>query len=301
MEALLRVEAKKLLGCSPTARLCRLLFGLDLETIFAVWRALSSSNALRAFPSLAPVHLLWTLYFLRCYPLQAQLEKLLGVTSKTFNSHIWDMLKCLNRAIDSVRCIAFGFRSISLTCDCQIRWCDRRICVRPTSIAHFRASCIVDTTPYKICCPASRRDAGKFWNSHYKQHCLKYEVAIMLDAARMKIVWVSGPFAGSVHDLTIASTKFNNHLSLVRTLRQARETAVADKGYIGSPQFVCPPRGNMVHHHDGRSALLSHRWKVEAVNHRLKTWKILKMQFRHDLSKHQLCFMVVAKLVNLSL
>jgi len=113
------------------------------------------------------------------------------------------------------------------------------------------------------------------------------------------IVWVNGGFAGSIHDLTIAT-----HRLVTRLLHGER--VLADKGYRGNVIFLTPVQGkwdyltlsqqawNLVH-------TRLHWEHIERINKRLKQWRFLKHPWRHGVSRHHLAFYVAAKLTNVSL
>jgi hypothetical protein len=74
------------------------------------------------------------------------------------------------------------------------------------------------------------------------------------------------------------------------------ERALADRGYRDREYFIIPS--------DCRSEYASHVHKAvmarhETVNHRLKSFEVLKQVFRHDISKHILCFSAVVNLVEI--
>ena len=63
----------------------------------------------------------------------------------------------------------------------------------------MRPSCIVDVTE----CPIERPflNEWEFFSGKKRRHTLKYEIAVHIQTGR--IVWIAGPFRGSVHDLTV--------------------------------------------------------------------------------------------------
>lgn len=79
------------------------------------------------------------------------------------------------------------------------------------------------------------------------------------------------------------------------------ERVEADKGYSGAaPQYVkCP--GALVQTDPEMVAMQSRlRSRHETCNNRLKKWNILKVPYRHDLTKHQAVFGAIATIVQLS-
>lgn len=136
------------------------------------------------------------------------------------------------------------------------------------------------------------------WSTHYHRYCLKYEVAVSLAPEIYLIVHAAGPFPGSMHDLTIARSPIG-----VASLLDEDERALADGAYLGDERFMAPFRRNQLEHDPERErwnrVIHEYRWKVEALNERLKNWRILSSVYRHELELHGLYFRNVCKLVNL--
>lgn len=90
-------------------------------------------------------------------------------------------------------------------------------------------------------------------------------------------------------DLVIFRTKLKN-------LLQDNEKVICDSGY---PDEKCiTPSGR----YDFLSSVHnSLRARHEALNGRLKMFKVLATKFRHDLSLHAMCFFAVANTVQLGL
>ena len=126
------------------------------------------------------------------------------------------------------------------------------------------------------------------WYSHkFNGPGVRYEVGVRI--ADCMICWVHGPFpAGKFPDQKIFSS------CLQQKLFQTREFIVADGGY----------RGAILSHGitDAQNDLIVRiRARHETVNGRLKNFRCLSHAFRHDLSKHGICFFAVVNLRNLML
>ena len=80
--------------------------------------------------------------------------------------------------------------------------------------------CMIDVTECPIWEPQYYE--WEYYSTKNKFHALKYEVAISMTSHQ--IIWINGPYKGSVHDMKIARDKFLKQL-------QATERALADKGY----------------------------------------------------------------------
>lgn len=158
--------------------------------------------------------------------------------------------------------------------------------------------CIVDTTPFEVEVPPLT--GAEYWSTHYHKYCVKYEVAVSMAPGSYRILHIAGPFVGSMHDLTIARMP---DLGIATVLGED-EQALGDAGYLGDPHFMAPYRRNQLVEETERRQwnryVHAFRWKVEAVNERLKNYMILKSKYRHSMKNHSLYFCIVAKLVNLS-
>ena len=67
------------------------------------------------------------------------------------------------------------------------------------------------------------------------------------------------------------------------------EKVIADRGYRDSS--VCHPDTAVNEQH--RHAMSVLRARHETINGQLKTWKILKNVFRHDITKHHIVFWTI--------
>jgi len=146
----------------------------------------------------------------------------------------------------------------------------------------------VDTTDFKV------NEKMPFWpgwkSKNFKGAGVKYEVAVSIQSN--DICWVYGPFpAGAWHDKTV----FRHRL---KQLLRHSEKVEADKGYIGEPKCRTPYDYLTEPERQVKGEVRS---RQETVNRLLKSWGILKQQFRHDISKHRTAFNAVAVLTQLAL
>ena len=145
----------------------------------------------------------------------------------------------------------------------------------------------VDGTDYEV---YEQSPWSKRWYSHkFKRAGLRYEIGVCIQSG--DIVWTHGPFAcGAWPDINIFRAKLKRMLA-------PRELVVADKGYRGDKSVRIPSA--CCSHADHRAmnkALARH----ETVNRRLKQFGVLSKRFRHELSKHHLCFEAVTAATQLS-
>jgi len=145
-------------------------------------------------------------------------------------------------------------------------------------------------------CPITKQgECDKaFWSYKIRTSGLRYEVAVCILTG--DIVWINGPFpAGDWNDITIFRQALIHFL-------EAWERVEADAGYLGEdPENTYTPTGvrymepKIVSRVRGRV-----RHRQEAVNDRLKLFKVLGETFCHDMSLHSGCFRAVAVLTQLS-
>ena len=135
---------------------------------------------------------------------------------------------------------------------------------------------------------------SKRWYSQKENGAgLRYEIGVCI--ATGHIVWINGPFAcGKYNDWEIFSTKgLKDHLDEF-------ERVEADRGYAaGDPEFVkC--KDSIFHDPSQRIVRNEIMACHETVNSRLKCFNILAKRYKHKLQDHQMVFLGVATLVQLS-
>jgi len=120
----------------------------------------------------------------------------------------------------------------------------------------------------------------KMYSHKFNQAGIGYEIALSIFTNN--VVWVNGPFPGSVHDKTI----FNEHG--LRQKMPAHSRGIADGGYRKCRDKLSTPNSldcEEVRRFKGRA-----RARQESFNSRIKTFKCMSECYRHDLSKHKVCF-----------
>lgn len=112
-----------------------------------------------------------------------------------------------------------------------------------------------------------------------------------------KIVWLNGPYKGSVHDLTIARDKVTKKMN-------NNEKALADKGYIGEEKFCCPiKRRNLTPQEMAFNTMhYQVRQSIERLNGRIKGFKCFQSPWRNrNYHLHKVAFFVVVGLIQLDM
>ena len=135
------------------------------------------------------------------------------------------------------------------------------------------------------------------WGRPIRLYGLKYEIAVHWLTG--KIHWVAGPVFGAVHDLTLA------RLSGILQRLRPNEFLLADKGYIGEAQILCPFKGRSedltweqwVWNH----SLNPVRVIVENALARICKFSILTTFFRGGINTHRMIFNICAQLARVDI
>ena len=147
----------------------------------------------------------------------------------------------------------------------------------------------VDGTDFRI------QEQSPFWSGwrSFKTNgpSLRYEVGLCIQTGY--IVWINGSFApGPFPDIVIFRRDLKKKLL-------PGERVEADKGYRGDDK-VDAPDDNTPSYAQYKSK--EHvRERHETVNKRFKEFACLKNTFRHEISKHGMCFDAIAVITQLSI
>ena len=110
-----------------------------------------------------------------------------------------------------------------------------------------------------------------YFSGKHRVHGMNIQVIASPDGT---ILWTSGALPGKMHDLSAARI-----WGILRELKQAQSTVLADKGYQGAGHpFITPYRGRNKPASQ-KQANRSHahlRGPGERANAQLKTWRILR-------------------------
>ena len=93
-------EAKPVTGNCPatTASLrFKASFGISVEVCIILWNMYIEKH-----PNASHKHLLWGIYFLKAYPIEAAAAALFGTTEKTFRKHSRDVVGRIGSLVNSV-------------------------------------------------------------------------------------------------------------------------------------------------------------------------------------------------------
>lgn len=116
--------------------------------------------------------------------------------------------------------------------------------------------------------------------SHKMNHtALKYEIAISV--FHPKVVWINGPYKGSVHDKTIFQEKLMGKIARGKKV-------ICNGGYAMPEAITATPNtfdSKKLHNFKSRA-----RTRHETFNGRLKIFSTLENTFCHSISKHKLAF-----------
>lgn len=167
-----------------------------------------------------------------------------------------------------------NFTSITL----KVIWEDRKINAKPGQTCFTS----IDGVDFEINEPAPF--SPKWFSHKFNASGLRYEIGLCVWTGH--IVWASGGYpCGDWPDLNIAKRFF------VHFMDQG-EKALADRGYKDPNYFILPKQQYNSRH----QRIMS---RHETVNKRLKQFNVLCAPFRHDLTKHRICFYSVVNITQL--
>lgn len=242
-------------------------FGVNVVQACFVWELLLTYVHQYKYSEM--VYFFWALYFLRRYQTEIEAATRWKVSENTYRKHMWDFVEAISK-IPNV-----------------IDWEKRKI----GSLPYNRALVSIDGTDFEIVEPVNPRD--KSWYSYkFNAAAVKYEVAVCITTGC--IVWINGPFKGSVNDNSIAWGNIVSRLD-------PGERIVADSGYHNKgdrPEVFYTKRGDRSIRDRQMSVVRS---RHETVNRRFKEFKAMQSVFRHDVKKHQMVMYAIAILVQVKI
>ena len=165
---------------------------------------------------------------------------------------------------------------------------------------------LIDTTE----CPISRskkKDVQQAtWSGYKHRHTLKYELG--LSEKKGVPVWVSGPYVGPEHDLTIFSQKLEKLMKKKGWVGYADGTYYSKKysSLLNAPQRRKRKKKGEKKRREiyrspeekERAKMISRkRIKVENFFGRMKYFRVLSERFRYPLKLHAVFFYLIAQLV----
>lgn len=217
----------------------------------------------------APKYLLWTLYFLKHYPIDGIGHQIfINSNTRTFRDKVWEVIFFLSKEMDEVKLNAAQFDAD-----------DDRV--------------IVDTTEVQVASPSVKWKQNILYSGYKKKVTLKYEVVISENTHHP--IYYNGPFAGPTGDITIF------RMGLKKKMDKKGWFGIADGTYQGEPLYLeVPPRpfrGLTAAQRLECRRRSKKRVFVEIFIKRLKNFKCLKHVWRHHLQRHGPCFRVIMHVV----
>lgn len=122
---------------------------------------------------------------------------------------------------------------------------------------------------------------------------MRYELGLGILSG--DICWVNGPFPCGL----FPDWKIFNECGL-RSYLEEHERVEADRGYrFGDPE-VCKTPGSVFHAKEKKKVRRRVMARQEALNARLKNYKILEESFRHKMEDHQFVFHAILVITQIS-
>lgn len=253
------------------------VLGVSVAVVGFLWDTIPEAS--KALYGVQPVHLLWLLSWLKEYNTLESHAAWWRCDVKTFHKRTREVMMLLlqhlnvihfdERLQDGPPLFDLGYIVID-ACVCPVQ-CDRK----------------------------TWHSQKPYFSPKHGCHGLKYEMAVHWRTGR--IVWLAGGVVASTHDLTVARTS-----GILTYLRQYKEYAFADKGYIGEEDvLLCPFKGHSgeltTEQSQWNSALGSQRIIVENVFARVTKFAILQRKYRGALRAHPDIFRLCASIAQVDM
>ena len=146
----------------------------------------------------------------------------------------------------------------------------------------------VDCSTFKV--QEFRLDPSTKWFDYKTHSCgLKYEFCLATREPR--VVWISGPHAPSIHDITVfrggeaKESKDNCDQNALHFQLGEGEKCIADSGYAGEPSKIVMTKDE--HSSEHKEYLARAKNCQETFHWRLKSFNILGHRFRHGTSTEE--------------
>jgi hypothetical protein len=258
----LRLAGHKIRNSEETnLRRFKASYGTKPEAVAQIWHDLTHTTipAARVDAGVPVTKLFWALTWLKTYPTEEELAGRLHKDEKTVRTWVWYFVKRLY-LLKSAKIL---FPQVA-----------------PANRARYLLT--IDGTDCPIQEPSN---FSKSWFSHkFKGPAVKYELGVDMEG---NLVWISGPYRGSINDLTIFRR-------VLKALIPKNFLCIADSGYKGEPGVISIP--NKFDSPAVKAFKQRARSRHETMNKRIKDFRCVSSTFRHSVDKHPIVFGAVAVL-----
>ena len=219
-----------------------------------------------------------TLYFLKNYNTFGSMHWIFGVDERTCRDIVWNTIDELDEILPHLELwyrFEYGLDCTGIFQNCWLA---------------------VDGTERPVERPKEETFQTKLYSGKKKTHTLKHQVIV--DLFYGMILDFTNAITGSTHDATI----YNHWLHLKGFLLSENERILGDKGYQGCYRVITPkkePESDVEREYN--SMINKTRVIVENTLGRLKKFKSVALEWRHDLNKESKVFSVCCKLCNLDM
>lgn len=246
-------------------------FGVSPNICSMVWQMIKTDLT----QDFKEIHLLWTLFFLKCYNTESVNRSIFKCDEKTYRVRVWRVIESL-AFLKVVRWFGHLFiLHVIISFLSKVKWENRK----HNSVQGQTCFTSLDGVDFKINEPSPFNPS--YYSHKFKSAGLRYEIGLCLRTG--EIVWAHGGFpCGAYPDLKIAKDLFIQFLD-------ENEKTMADKGYNDRNYFILPNEQNNVRH---KKIMSRH----ETVNKRIRHFNVLNNKFRHDKSLHGKCFHAIVNL-----
>jgi hypothetical protein len=262
---MLKMPTKETEECTDAEhRIIRATLGVSFRTISELWNMLDPINKISNRAK--PVHLLWTLVFLKVNSSEPVHLMVTGCKSRdTFRLWVDRFGIAIAELEPTVIFLANRFKNWDGKTRCLI-------CIDGTDVHIFE--------------PSAR--SSVWWSHKFNGPGVRYEVATCIHTG--DIVWFRGPFPCNFSDREIFDSFLSKELL-------PGEGVEADSGYSGRSQIFTP---GVAKTHLERKQKSQVRGRHENVNGRLKVFGVMKRWDNPDTARHGVFARCVAVIVQLS-
>ena len=262
---MLRLSERRGQVCSEEHhRIFRGLFGCPFKVVSKLWNMLDPIGKMSN--RCKPIHLLWTLVFLKVYKSEAVHCRIVGCKSRdTYRNWVDRFTEAIADLAEDVIVFSNRFKEWDGQTRCLI---------------------CIDGTDVPILEPGSR--SSLWWSHKFNGPGVRYEVATCIKTG--DIVWFRGPLPCNMSDREIFDMFLSEKLI-------PGEGVEADSGYTGRSQIFTAAVGKTRTDRKQKSQV---RGRHETVNGRLKIFGVMKEWHSPNTAKHAVMARSVAVIVQLS-
>jgi hypothetical protein len=244
-------------------------FGVDVETCEGIWTRYFFGN--KECKEFLPIHLLWSLSFLRLYDTWEVLHCMWNANQTTFERIVWGVIKYMYYYMNEIRS-------------------EDRFTEKYEFFGSFFARVVTDCTECEIERPQDKILQSNVYSGYKKTCTLKYLTVVCINSHLL--IEADGPFYGKEDDLTVTFTSgvLEDYLGI--------EHLMGDQKYKGIAHCIKTIRDvPFLYQHK----FAQFRQSVEHFNAYIKKYKCMSTPWRSSKIKHRWCFYLICHISNMEI